>query len=138
MNIGSASVRCGLPEKTIRYYEEIGLVTPSRRDNGYRDYGEREIHILKFLRRSRGLGFSIDDCRSLLSLYLDRERASAEVKQLAERRLAEIDGKIRELQGMKSALGHLARNCHGDSRPDCPILDDLAGQSGPAEDGTTR
>ena len=129
MNIGAASARSGLPEKTIRYYEEIGLIAPSRRGNGYRDYGERDLHILKFLHRSRSLGFSIEDCRSLLSLYRDRERASADVKQLAERRLAEIDGKIRELQSIKRTLAHLAQNCHGDARPDCPILDDLAGEA---------
>lgn len=129
MNIGSASVQSGLPEKTIRYYEEIGLLTPARRANGYRDYSERDIHVLNFLQRARSLGFSIEDCRSLLSLYHDRDRASADVKQLAERRLTEIDGKIRELQSMKRTLSYLARNCHGDERPDCPILDDLAGES---------
>lgn len=128
MNIGAASARSGLPEKTIRYYEEIGLLAPGRRDNGYRDYNTRELHILKFLHRARSLGFSIEDCRSLLSLYNDRERASADVKRLTERRLVEIDGKIRELQSIKRTLGHLARTCHGDARPDCPILDDLAGE----------
>lgn len=128
MNIGAASARSGLPEKTIRYYEEIGLIVPARRDNGYRDYGERDLHVLKFLHRARSLGFSIEDCRSLLSLYRDRERASADVKQLAERRLAEIDGKIRELQSIKRTLAHLAQNCQGNARPDCPILDDLAGE----------
>lgn len=130
MNIGTASTQSGLPEKTIRYYEEIGLVKPARRANGYRDYAEQDIHVLNFLHRARGLGFSIEDCRSLLSLYRDRERASADVKQLAERRLEEIDGKIRELQSIKRTLSHLARNCHGDDRPDCPILDDLAGEAG--------
>ena len=129
MNIGAASARSGLPEKTIRYYEEIGLIVPARRDNGYREYGERDLHVLRFLHRARSLGFSIDDCRSLLSLYHDRERASADVKRLAERRLAEIDGKIRELQSIKRTLSHLAHNCQGDERPDCPILDDLAGES---------
>lgn len=128
MNIGTASSQSGLPEKTIRYYEDIGLVAPARRGNGYRDYDERDIHVLKFLHRARGLGFSIEDCRSLLSLYRDRERASADVKQLAERRLSEIERKISELQSMKSTLSHLAENCHGDDRPDCPILDDLSGQ----------
>jgi Cu(I)-responsive transcriptional regulator len=129
MNIGAASTRSGLPEKTIRYYEEIGLIVPARRDNGYRDYGERDLHVLKFLRRARNLGFSIEDCRSLLSLYRDRSRASADVKQLAERRLGEIDDKISELQSIKRTLSHLAQTCHGDDRPDCPILDDLAGES---------
>ncbi|MEX0921796.1 MAG: Cu(I)-responsive transcriptional regulator [Rhodovibrionaceae bacterium] len=129
MNIGAASNQSGLPEKTIRYYEDIGLVAPARRGNGYRDYDERDVHVLKFLQRARGLGFSIEDCRSLLSLYRDRERASADVKLVAERRLSEIERKISELQSMKSTLSHLAHNCHGDTRPDCPILDDLSGQS---------
>lgn len=128
MNIGTASARSGLPEKTIRYYEEIGLLAPARRENGYRAYTGRDVHVLKFLHRARSLGFSIEDCRNLLSLYNDRERASADVKQLTERHLAEIDGKIRELQSIKRTLGHLARTCQGDSRPDCPILDDLAGE----------
>lgn len=129
MNIGVASARSGLPEKTIRYYEEIGLLAPARRGNGYRDYTTRDVHVLNFLHRARSLGFSIEDCRSLLSLYNDRERASADVKRLTERRLTEIDGKIRELQSIKRTLSHLARTCHGDARPDCPILDDLAGEN---------
>lgn len=127
MNIGEASERSGLPAKTIRYYEDIDLVAPDRADNGYRDYSASDVHRLRFLHRARNLGFSIDECRLLLSLYSDRNRASADVKAMAEQKLFEIDAKIRELQSLKSALQPLVDCCHGDDRPDCPILDDLAG-----------
>ncbi|MET3614478.1 Cu(I)-responsive transcriptional regulator [Rhizobium aquaticum] len=127
MNIGEASERSGLPAKTIRYYEDIALVAPDRADNGYRDYSSSDVHRLRFLSRARNLGFSIDECRLLLSLYTDRNRASADVKAMAEQRLEEIDAKIAELQSLKSALQPLVDCCHGDDRPDCPILDDLAG-----------
>lgn len=130
MNIGEASERSGLPAKTIRYYEDISLVAPERAENGYRDYSSSDVHRLRFLHRARNLGFSIDECRLLLSLYSDRNRASADVKAVAEQKLAEIDAKIRELQSLKSALQPLVDCCHGDDRPDCPILDDLAGQGG--------
>ncbi len=127
MNIGEAAVASRLPAKTIRYYEEIGLLRPGRRDNGYREYGASELHKLRFLARARKLGFSIEDCRHLLSLYEDRSRASADVKALALARIADIDRRIAELQGLRATLGRLAEACHGDARPDCPILDDLAG-----------
>ncbi len=127
MNIGQASEASGLSAKAIRYYESIGLVVADRWGNGYRRYDDEHIHKLRFLQRARGLGFSVDDCRSLLSLYEDRNRASAEVKQLAQSRLSDIDRKINELRGMRAALSDLIVSCHGDSRPDCPILDDLAG-----------
>jgi len=126
MNIGEAAEASGLPAKTIRYYEDIGLVAADRRDNGYRDYAEHHIHKLRFIQRARSLGFSVDECRNLLSLYEDRNRASAEVKRLAEARLADIDLKIAELRGMRAALSELIDACHGDHRPDCPILNDLA------------
>ena len=126
MNIGIAAERSGLPSKTIRYYEEIGLITPDRRENGYRDYTEQHLHKLIFLQRARGLGFSIDDCRQLLSLYEDRARASADVKSLAKRHLEQINIKINELQQMEATLKNLIATCRGDNRPDCPILDDLA------------
>ncbi len=129
MNIGEASERSGLPAKTIRYYEDIALVAPDRADNGYRDYSSSDVHRLRFLHRARNLGFSIDECRLLLSLYSDRNRASSDVKALAEQKLSEIDAKIAELQSLKSALQPLVDCCHGDDRPDCPILDDLAGLS---------
>jgi MerR family transcriptional regulator, copper efflux regulator len=123
MNIGTAARRSALPAKTIRYYEEIGLLRPARADNGYRDYSDADIHRLKFLQRSRGLGFSVEECRQLLSLYGDSHRASADVKALAAHKIA-------ELQSLKKTLTHLVRTCHGDARPDCPILDELSGASG--------
>jgi len=127
MNIGRASELTQLPAKTIRYYEDIDLVTPDRTGNGYRDYSETDIHRLRFLQRARGLGFSIDECRLLLSLYEDKNRASADVKSLALEKIDEVDRKIAELQTMRDTLAALARTCHGDNRPECPIMDDLAG-----------
>ncbi|MBL6598807.1 MAG: Cu(I)-responsive transcriptional regulator [Alphaproteobacteria bacterium] len=127
MNIGAAEQASGLPAKTIRYYEDIGLLIPARRDNGYRDYGRTDIHKLAFLKRARGLGFSIEDCRALMSLYEDRNRASADVRTLAHTHLHRIEDKISELQGLRDALSTLVEACHGDARPDCPILDDLSG-----------
>ena len=128
MNIGEASALSGLPAKTIRYYEEIGLVRPAHRAaNGYRDYGESDVRALTFLQRARSLGFSVRECRDLLALYRDRHRASADVKAVALRRVGDIDRKIAELQAMRGALVDLAERCHGDDRPECPIIDDLAG-----------
>jgi Cu(I)-responsive transcriptional regulator len=129
MNIGDASRHSGLPAKTIRYYEEIGLVMPARHDNGYRAYAEADTHKLSFLRRARGLGFSIEDCRSLLSLYENKARASADVKALALTRISEVDRKIAELEKLRAALHHLSEACLGDSMPECPILNDLSGPS---------
>jgi Cu(I)-responsive transcriptional regulator len=127
MNIGEVSRASGLPAKTIRYYEDIDLVRPARGANGYRDFSEQDTHKLAFLGRSRSLGFTIEDCRKLLSLYEDRDRASANVKALASEHLDRITQKIEELQALKSTLETLVVRCHGDDRPDCPILDDLAG-----------
>jgi Cu(I)-responsive transcriptional regulator len=127
VNIGTAAEKSGLPPKTIRYYEDIGLLRPDRAGNGYRDYSTADVHRLKFLQRSRSLGFSVEECRQLLSLYGDRERESAEVKALAETKLAEIDRKLAELAELRAALSHLVEACHGDHRPDCPIIDGLAG-----------
>jgi MerR family transcriptional regulator, copper efflux regulator len=129
MNIGNAAVQADLPVKTVRYYDEIGLVSPSRSSSGYRTYSTADLHRLRFVSRSRGLGFSLEDCRHLLSLYDDESRASADVKRIVREKLSEVDRKIEELQSMKSTLTHLANNCRGDSRPDCPILEDLAGSS---------
>ena len=127
MNIGQAAEQSGLPAKTIRYYEDICLVSPARRqDNGYRDYSGRDIHVLRFVSRARDLGFSVEDCRTLLALYGDTDRRSADVKEIAERRVADIDEKIAALQGMRETLVDLAARCHGDDRPDCPILKDFA------------
>ncbi|MDA5555377.1 Cu(I)-responsive transcriptional regulator [Shimia sp. MMG029] len=125
MNIGEVSKRSGLPAKTIRYYEDIGFVTPARGENGYRSFAETDLHKLTFLGRARGLGFSIEDCRTLLALYEDQGRASADVKRVAERNLADIDAKIADLQAMRATLSHLVASCAGDARPDCPILEDL-------------
>ncbi len=130
MNIGTVAERSGLPPKTIRYYEEIGLLRPDRRDNGYRDYSSEDVHRLRFLQRSRSLGFTVEQCRQLLSLYGDTHRESAEVKAIAQAKLTEIDRKIAELQGLRTMLEHLVANCHGDSRPECPIIDGLAGRTG--------
>lgn len=126
MNIGEAATKSGLPAKTIRYYESIGLIQPSRNENGYRDYCEQDLHKLRFLQRARSLGFSIEECRQLLSLYADRNRASSDVKALAEEHLQRIDQKISELEGLSGTLRHLVTACRGDERPDCPILDDLS------------
>ena len=128
MNIGEAARLSDLPAKTIRYYEEIDLVKPSRSENGYRDYAKTDIHRLQFLQRSRSLGFTIEECRLLLSLYEDDHRASADVKLIANQKIAEVDRKIKELQSLKKTLSALAKNCHGDDKPDCPIMDDLAGR----------
>lgn len=130
MNIGDAAALSGVPAKTIRYYEEIGLVRPARSLNGYRAFSERDAHKLAFLGRARGLGFSIEDCRALLSLYEDRTRASADVRRIAAGHVARIEAKIAELEGMRATLAALVERCHGDDRPDCPIIDDLARRPG--------
>lgn len=127
MNIGDASQHSGLPAKTIRYYEDIGLLKPGRAQNGYRDYSIKDIHELRFLQRARGLGFSVEECRQLISLYHDKDRESADVKVIAEAKLIEFDRKLAELAGLRDMLRHLVHNCHGDARPDCPILDGLSG-----------
>ena len=129
MNISEASTLCGLPAKTIRYYEDIELVRPARAGNGYRDYSNDDIHRLRFLQRARGLGFSVEECRHLLSLYEDQDRESATVKAMALEKIGEIDAKITALRGLRDTLSKLAACCHGDDRPDCPIIDDLAGLS---------
>jgi Cu(I)-responsive transcriptional regulator len=126
MNIGEVAAESGLPAKTIRYYEEIGLIRPARGANGYRAFGEADARTLAFVGRARRLGFSIEECRALLALQGDRARASGDVKQVVEAHIGEIDRKIAELEAMRATLADLARRCHGDARPDCPILDDLA------------
>lgn len=126
MNIGEAAAAAGLPAKTIRFYEEIGLVRPARSGNGYRDFGASDVARLSFIARARGLGFSVEDCRALLSLWTDRDRASSDVKHLAEARLEDVDRKIAELKGLRATLSHLIDECHGDTRSDCPILDQLS------------
>ncbi|MEM8777142.1 MAG: Cu(I)-responsive transcriptional regulator [Pseudomonadota bacterium] len=126
MNISDVSQKTGLPAKTIRYYEEIGLLTPNRSENGYRVFSETHLHKLAFLGRARTLGFSIEDCRTLLALYEDESRASADVRAVAEEHLKQINDKISQFEEMRATLQHLVRSCAGDDRPDCPILQDLA------------
>jgi len=126
MNISQVADKAGLPPKTIRYYEDIGLVKPPRDANGYRAFRDTDLHKLAFLGRARSLGFSIDDCRRLMALYEDRDRASADVKALARQHLTQIEAKLTELSAMKGTLTHLIDCCAGDDRPDCPILADLA------------
>jgi Cu(I)-responsive transcriptional regulator len=126
MTIGEAAAASGLPPKTIRYYEEIGLVAARRAANGYRDYDDDAVRFLKFIARARDLGFSIEDCRALLSLWRDRARASADVRAIALNHMAEIDRKLAELADMRRTLAHLVEACRGDGRPDCPILAELA------------
>lgn len=128
MKIGEASIASGVSQRMIRHYEKIELVpAASRRDSGYRDYDERDVHTLRFIGRARDLGFPIEEIRTLLGLWNDRHRSSADVKQLALSRAAELKRKAKELDEMRRSLEHLAARCHGDDRPDCPILGGLAG-----------
>ena len=129
MNISEVSKRAGLPAKTIRYYEEIGLVSPARSGNGYRSFRDSDLHKLAFLGRARALGFSIEDCRNLMMLYEDRGRASSDVKAIASEHLVAIDAKLAELRQMRNTLADLVSSCAGDDRPDCPILADLAAKA---------
>ncbi|MDO9524802.1 MAG: Cu(I)-responsive transcriptional regulator [Gemmobacter sp.] len=128
MNIKDASDQSGLPAKTIRYYEDIGLVSPLRAANGYRSYRPQDVHLLTFLARARALGFSIEECRVLLALYNDRDRASADVKRVAQDHLIQIDEKVSALLAMRATLNELVQSCAGDHRPDCPILKGIAGR----------
>ncbi|HXW04670.1 MAG TPA: Cu(I)-responsive transcriptional regulator [Vicinamibacterales bacterium] len=130
-NIGEAAAGSGVTPKMIRYYESLGLLKPAKRTTaGYRIYDPADVHVLRFVRRARDLGFSIDEIRQLLGLWQNRRRASAEVRKVAQRHIAELDQKIEELQGMRRTLEQLVHHCHGDERPECPILDDLAGVGG--------
>jgi MerR family copper efflux transcriptional regulator len=129
MNVSRAAERTNLPPKTLRYYEEIGLIQPARSANGYRDYSEDDVHRLAFLARARSLGFSIEECRQLMSLYRDRSRASQDVRDIAVAHVAAIEAKIAELQSMRATLQKLVQACHGDDRPECPILEEFAGAS---------
>ena len=126
MNIGKVSSASGVSQRMIRHYEKIGLIPEAaRRESGYRDYDDRDLHTLRFIGRARDLGFPIDDIRALLALWIDRSRSSADVKRLALARATELRDRISVLDGMRKTLEHLAASCHGDDRPDCPILHDL-------------
>ena len=128
MNIGEAAKASGVTSKMIRHYEEGGLIPKAGRTmSGYRMYGESDVHILRFVRRARDLGFSLVEIKALLGLWGNRRRASGDVKKLAMKHVADLDTRIAEMQAMRRTLMSLAHNCHGDDRPDCPILDDLAG-----------
>ncbi|MBY8976437.1 Cu(I)-responsive transcriptional regulator [Rhodobacteraceae bacterium NNCM2] len=127
MKIGEAAKLVGLPVKTVRYYADIGLVSPgARSESGYREFTPIELNKLIFARRARAFGFTIDQTRELLSLYEDSNRSSADVKEIAKRRLVDIEEKMRELQALHDELAHLVESCRGDNRPDCPIISGLA------------
>ncbi|MFS2161496.1 Cu(I)-responsive transcriptional regulator [Pseudomonas sp. Pseusp122] len=126
MNIGQAAKSSGLSAKMIRYYESTGLLQPAHRtDSGYRLYGADDLHTLAFIKRSRDLGFSLEEVGKLLALWQDRQRASADVKALARQHIVELNQKISELAALRDTLQDLVEHCHGDHRPDCPILKDL-------------
>jgi Cu(I)-responsive transcriptional regulator len=128
MHIGEAAAASGVTAKMIRHYESIGLIAAAdRTDSGYRSYEADDVSVLRFVKRARTLGFSIEEIRALLALWRDRHRPSAEVKRVALTRIAELDAKLAELQAMRDTLDHLVRHCRGDARPTCPILEDLAG-----------
>ena len=127
MNIGEAAARSGVSAKMARHYESLGLLPEvARTDAGYRQYGERDVHTLRFIRRARDLGFSMAEITDLLALWQKPDRASGDVKRIAEAHIADLDRRIAEMTAMKRTLAQLARCCHGDGRPDCPILDGLA------------
>jgi len=127
VNIGEAAQGSGISAKTIRYYEDIGLIAKAARSQaGYRNYSDADVHTLRFIRRARQLGFSVGQVNELLALWRNRRRSSAAVKSLAQERIAALDLKAAELMALSRALKHLADNCAGDHRPECPILDDMA------------
>lgn len=133
MNIGQAAQASGVSAKMIRHYESLGLLPDiARTEAGYRHYDEAALHTLRFIRRSRDLGFGMEEIRALLQLWRNRQRASAEVKRIALEHAADLQRRIEEMQAMKRTLEQLAAHCHGDGRPDCPILDDLAAEGAPA------
>lgn len=127
LNIGQAAAQSGVSAKMIRHYESLGLLpTVHRTDAGYRQYGEKQVHTLRFIRRARALGFSMAEIAELLKLWQNKRRASADVKRIALAHVADLERRIAEMEAMKLTLGHLAHCCQGNSRPDCPILTELA------------
>ncbi|PLU53024.1 Cu(I)-responsive transcriptional regulator [Sinorhizobium medicae] len=134
MNIGEASKVSGVSSKMIRYYEQIGLISPAvRTASSYRTYGDNDVHTLRFIRRARDLGFSVEQIKELLALWRDRSRASSDVKAVALEHIAELECKIAAIQDMTRTLKHLASHCHGDGRPDCPIIEEMAKGGGAAK-----
>lgn len=130
MNIGQAAANSGVSAKMIRYYESIGLIEPPARTAAqYRVYADDDVHTLRFVRRARDLGFSLEETRELIALWRDRSRASADVKKLAMAHVRDLEAKAAELKAMADTLRHLAAHCHGDHRPDCPILADFAAEA---------
>jgi MerR family transcriptional regulator, copper efflux regulator len=141
MNIGQASRATGVSSKMIRYYESVGLIRPAdRTESNYRDFSDRDVNELKFIRRARNLGFSVEEIANLLSLWRDRDRPSREVKAIADKHVADLDARIAEMSAMADTLRDLAHCCAGDDRPDCPILTDLSASAvpGPAPTKTRR
>lgn len=129
VSIGEAARRAGVSARMVRHYEAQGLLPPMHRsDSGYRQYAEADVHALRFIRRARDLGFSMDEIATLLGLWQDKSRASSQVKEIAQRHIDELAGRIAAMQAMQRTLETLVHCCHGDGRPDCPILDDLAAQ----------
>ena len=127
MNIGEAAARSGVSAKMVRHYESLGLLPRvARTEAGYRQYGDNEVHTLRFIRRARDLGFSMAEIGELLKLWSNRRRASADVRRLAERHVQDLERRIAEMSSMKRTLEHLVHCCHGDERPECPIIDQLA------------
>jgi len=126
MNIGELARKTGVSTKLIRHYEDIGLIPKVlRTENGYRKYLEQDIHFLRFVRRARELGFSLEDIKKLMNLWKNKSRNSSQVKALAEKHLKELDKKLKQIKDMSDTLRHLVHNCHGDHRPECPILKNL-------------
>ena len=137
MNIGEAARRSGVSAKMVRHYESLGLLPRiARTEGGYRQYSETEVHTLRFIRRSRELGFSMEEIAQLLGLWQNRRRASANVRRIAQEHALDLQQRIEALQAMQRTLQHLIHCCHGDGRPDCPILDDLAGSAAPSHSRT--
>lgn len=129
-NIGEAARRSGVSARMVRHYEGLGLLPAvARTESGYRQYTEADIHTLRFVKRSRDLGFSMEEITELVGLWHNRRRTSASVKRIAQRHLGELEQRIADMQAMQRTLSHLVHCCHGDARPDCPILEDLAGTS---------
>ena len=130
-NIGEAARRSGVSARMVRHYEGLGLLPDvARTESGYRQYTEADIHTLRFVKRSRDLGFSMDEIAELVDLWHNRRRTSASVKRIAQKHLGELEQRIADMQAMQRTLSHLVHCCHGDARPDCPILEDLAGTRG--------